>query len=67
MSTSNNSLNFRAECVAFLLFTLHISGNIVVSQFDRKFDLLHLCNHETIDGLIVHQQQYFIHEEFIVT
>lgn len=38
-----------------------------MSQFDRKFDLLRLCNHETIDGLIVYQQQYLIHEEPIVT
>lgn len=59
-----------SQCVTrclFAVYTLHISGKPVWSQFNRKFDLLYWCNHETTDGLLPSSNKIFMNQHFIVT
>lgn len=43
----------------FAVYNTHISGKYIWSQFDRKFDLRCMFNHETIDGLLALKRQHF--------
>lgn len=54
------SSQFVTSRCLFAVYSTHISGKCIWSQFDRKFDLLYLFNHETIDELLAASTQQFI-------